>query len=89
MKNLKKFKIIFTLFIILISSVIIEAKVKLPTLITDGMILQRNQNVTIWGSADSGEKVNLKFLNKKYQTIADKSGNWKIKLAPMKAGGPF
>ena len=64
MKNLKKFKIIFTLFIILISSVIIEAKVKLPTLITDGMILQRNQNVTIWGSADSGEKVNLKFLNK-------------------------
>ena len=89
MKNLKKFKIIFTLFIILISSVIIEAKVKLPTLITDGMILQRNQNVTIWGSADSGEKVNLKFLNKKYQTIADNSGNWKIKLAPMKAGGPF
>ena len=89
MKNLKKFKIVFTLFIILISSIIIEAKVKLPTLITDGMILQRNQNVTIWGSADSGEKVNLKFLNKKYQTIADKSGNWKIKLAPMKAGGPF
>ena len=81
----------FTMILLFLSfiSITIDAKIILPTLITDGMVLQRNQNITIWGSADSGEKVNLKFLNKKYQTIADNSGNWKIKLAPMKAGGPF
>ncbi|REC79237.1 sialate O-acetylesterase [Chryseobacterium elymi] len=69
--------------------IFIEAKIKLPALVSDGMVLQRNQKLNVWGKADAGEKVEVKFLNKKYKTTADQSGNWKITLPEQKAGGPY
>ncbi|SHE44809.1 sialate O-acetylesterase [Chryseobacterium takakiae] len=79
------------LFLILAISIIgvLNAKVKLPALVSDGMILQRNQVLKIWGYADAGEKVNVKFLNKTYSATADNQGNWNIMLPELKAGGPF
>ncbi|ANF53009.1 9-O-acetylesterase [Chryseobacterium glaciei] len=53
------------------------------------MVLQRDQKLKIWGTSDIGEKVEVNFQNKKYNTIADNSGNWKITLPEMKSGGPF
>ncbi|WP_449387611.1 sialate O-acetylesterase [Chryseobacterium lineare] len=80
-----------TLFLIIaiFSFSLFEAKVKLPALVSDGMILQRNQKLKIWGYADAGEKVNIKFLNKTYSTTADNAGNWDVMLPELKAGGPF
>ncbi|WP_083862164.1 sialate O-acetylesterase [Flavobacterium sp. B17] len=80
-----------TLFLIIaiFSFSLFEAKVKLPALVSDGMILQRNQKLKIWGYADAGEKVNIKFLNKTYSTTADNAGNWNVMLPELKAGGPF
>lgn len=69
--------------------IFIEAKITLPALVSDGMVLQRNQKLNIWGKADIGEKVEIKFFNKKYNTTADQSGNWKITLPEHKAGGPY
>lgn len=69
--------------------IFMEAKIKLPTLVSDGMVLQRNQKLNVWGKADAGEKVEVKFLNKKYNTTADPTGNWKIMLPEQKAGGPY
>ncbi|NDV81935.1 sialate O-acetylesterase [Bacteroides sp. 51] len=66
-----------------------EAKVKLPALISDGMVLQREQNIRVWGSADAGESVTVNFLKKKYTTQADAAGNWQVALPPTKAGGPY
>lgn len=40
----------------------LEAKVKLPVLIADGMVLQREQPVKVWGTADAGESIQIKFL---------------------------
>lgn len=79
------------LFLILAISIIgvLNAKVKLPALVSDGMILQRNQVLKIWGYADAGEKVNVKFSNKTYSATADNQGNWNIMLPELKAGGPF
>lgn len=67
----------------------LNAAVKLPVLVSDGMVLQRDQTLTVWGWADAGEQVDLRFLKKKYQTVADSRGNWKIELPAMKAGGPY
>lgn len=64
------------------------AKVKLPALISDGMVLQREQPIKVWGTADAEEVVQLKFLKKSYQTTADETGKWSISLPPLKAGGP-
>lgn len=66
-----------------------DAAVKLPRLISDGMVLQRDAPLKIWGWADPGEKVKVEFLEKKYQTKADKQGNWKVDLPAIPAGGPY
>ena len=66
-----------------------DAKVKLPALISDGMVLQREQSVKVWGTADAGENITIEFQKKSYHTTADANGQWSITLPPLKAGGPF
>ncbi|WP_288447125.1 sialate O-acetylesterase [uncultured Chryseobacterium sp.] len=66
-----------------------QAKVRLPALVSDGMILQRNQDLKIWGYADAGEKITVKLINKTYTTTADQNGNWMVTLPKLNAGGPY
>ncbi|TPG33407.1 sialate O-acetylesterase [Flavobacterium pectinovorum] len=76
-------------FIFLIFSIMSNANVRMPLLFSDGMVLQRNKEIPVWGWADANEKVEVHF-NKQTKTIqADKSGKWMIKLSAEKAGGPF
>lgn len=63
--------------------------VRLPQLVADGMVLQRDAKVKIWGWADAGEKITVNFQHKTYRTITDQSGSWKVTLQAMKAGGPY
>ncbi|MET3535745.1 sialate O-acetylesterase [Chryseobacterium limigenitum] len=79
----------FSIILFFISICFVDAKIQLPALVSDGMVLQRGQKIKIWGQADSGEKVEVNFQNKKYNTVADNSGSWKITLPEMKSGGPF
>lgn len=64
-------------------------QIKLPKLISDGMVLQRNTEIKIWGYASAGEKVTVSFLKKNYSDTADSEGNWNILLPKQKAGGPY
>lgn len=64
-------------------------QVRLPKLISDGMVLQRDTRLKIWGWATPGEKVSLQFQNKKYKATTGKDGKWNISLPAMKAGGPY
>jgi sialate O-acetylesterase len=86
--NGKVFNLILCFFVFLLSK---EAfcEVRLPKLISDGMVLQRDTKVKIWGWATPDEKVTINFNGKKYITTTDKNGKWKITLAKMKAGGPY
>jgi sialate O-acetylesterase len=66
-----------------------KANVRMPLLFSDGMVLQRNKEIPVWGWADANEKVTIHF-NKQTKTIqADNKGKWMVKLAAEKAGGPF
>ncbi|MDW8851393.1 sialate O-acetylesterase [Flavobacterium sp. MMLR14_040] len=66
-----------------------NANVRMPLLFSDGMVLQRNKEIPVWGWAEANEKVEVRF-NKQTKTIqADKDGKWMIKLSAEKAGGPF
>jgi sialate O-acetylesterase len=88
MKNpVNKLFIISLLFFIL--PLFLQAKVKLPVLVSDGMVLQRDTKLIIWGWASPGEKVQVKFNKKTVSTLTGSDGNWKIALSPMKAGGPY
>jgi sialate O-acetylesterase len=77
------------IFFILLISVAIFGQVRLPKLISDGMVLQRDTNVRIWGWASSGEKITIHFINSTYQATADKNGDWQVTLSDLKAGGPY
>jgi sialate O-acetylesterase len=65
------------------------ADVRLPRLVSDNMVLQRDSRVKVWGWADPNESVAISFAGQSLATKADQSGNWFLQLAPMKAGGPF
>ena len=66
-----------------------QAQVRLPQLVRDSMILQRDAPVNIWGWAAVNEKVQVKFKGKRYKSKAGKDGSWKIQLPATKAGGPY
>ncbi len=78
-----------TLIISLCIVKIANAQVKLPRLLRDSMILQRDAGIKIWGWASKEEKITVKFNNKSYKAQADARGNWFVLLSPMKAGGPY
>jgi sialate O-acetylesterase len=65
------------------------ARVKLPALIRDSMILQRDAKIKIWGWAVKGEKITIQFNGKCTKTITGADGKWFVWLPPVKAGGPY
>ncbi|SNR67314.1 sialate O-acetylesterase [Hymenobacter mucosus] len=65
------------------------AQVRLPKLVSNGMVLQRDTKVNIWGWAKPSEKVALKFNGKTYQATTGADGKWQISLPALKAGGPY
>ena len=88
MKSFSKISLLILIVVALYSNHV-YATVKLPRLISDGMVLQRDTPLKIWGWADRGEKVKVEFMGKIYQTKADKQGNWKVDLPAIAAGGPY
>ncbi|KQO29061.1 9-O-acetylesterase [Flavobacterium sp. Leaf82] len=74
---------------ILFLSISATAQIKLPRLISDGMILQRDTKVKIWGWASAKEKIELNFNHKTYKTVTTEDGKWMIVLPSQKAGGPY
>ena len=67
----------------------ISNKLILPSIIDNGMVLQRGKPVRIWGQAAPHSPVTLEFLSKTYRTLSDELGVWEIVLPPQDAGGPF
>ena len=81
-------KIIFfcaTLFCLSVA----DAKVTMPKLFQSGMVVQRGKLIPVWGHADAGEAVTVRFNKKVYQSTADADGRWRVDLPKMKAGGPY
>lgn len=64
------------------------SKATLPKLISDGMVLQRDAEVKIWGWAAPGEKVGVAFAGSTYSAPANDDGEWEIRLSGLSAGGP-
>lgn len=77
------------LALLIFSALAAEAEVRLPRLIGNGMVLQRDVPLKIWGWADRNEKVTVTFQEQRYKTQADRQGNWELTLPAAKAGGPY
>ncbi len=70
MKKSIKSHLITSLVLFLLSGSL-QANVLLPVLISDGMVLQRDTKILIWGWAAPGEKVVVKFNRKTGSTVTD------------------
>jgi sialate O-acetylesterase len=62
--------------------------VKPNALISHNAVLQQGMTVPVWGAADNGEEVTVKFQNQSIATTAQ-NGRWLVRLKPLKPGGPF
>src|ERR1043165_4511329 len=62
-----------------------QADVTLNSLFADHMVLQRGMNVPVWGKAAPGEKITVQFRGQTKDAVADASGRWMTRLAPLKA----
>lgn len=79
----------FLLVVSLIITTTVFSQVQLPKLISDGMVLQRDTKVKIWGWSAPNEKIEIFFKLKRYKITANNQGQWELTLLPMKAGGPY
>lgn len=77
------------IFIFLLISVLANANIRMPLIFSDGMVLQREKQIPIWGFADANESVEIHFNKQVKKTTADKNGKWTVNLSAEKAGGPF
>ena len=65
-----------------------KGDVRLPTLFSDHMVLQRDVAVPVWGWADAGERVTVRIDNQEKTALPDGTGKWMVKLDPLKTGEP-
>ena len=77
------------LLLLLICYSAIYSQLKLPKLISNGMILQRDTKTKLWGWAAPNEKITTTFNGNSYHITADKMGKWMLQLPPQPAGGPY
>jgi len=78
----------FAVFCLAVSGQADVRAVKLVSPLTDNMVLQREMDVPIWGTAAPKERITVSFNEQRKLTTADEAGKWNVVLSPMKAGGP-
>lgn len=60
-----------------------RAELRLPHILGDHMVLQAGQPVPIWGWADPGEAVTVRFAGQTKQATAGSDGRWQVRLDPL------
>jgi len=69
----------------------VDAKVTLPRMFSDGMVMQRETSANMWGTADKSSTVRIapSWTKKVYTAKADAGGRWKTAIETPAAGGPY
>lgn len=80
---------IITLLFIFLSSYPALSDVAMTSVFGDNMVLQREINIPVWGTADPGERITVSIDDNEAKTTAGNDGHWLVKLDIMSAGGPF
>lgn len=66
-----------------------SAKIKLPGIFADNMVLQTGMPIPVWGFSAAEEEVTVTLGVRRASTTADAKGKWMVKLPAMKPGGPY
>jgi sialate O-acetylesterase len=81
--------VLSVLSIILAASCSLNAQVKVASIFSDHMVIQRNQPVHIWGWAEHSEQGTVTFRGAQRHFVSDSLGRWTVYLPGGSAGGPF
>ena len=86
MKQMKSIVVLFLLVLSGMSSY--SQEISMSPLFSDGMVLQRDKPIPVFGNAAANEKITVFFRNQQKQTVAAKNGEWIVELDPEVYGGP-
>ena len=75
--------------IVLAVSSPVSGQVKVASIFSDHMVIQRDQPVHVWGWANPADQGTVTFRGLQRHFIADPLGRWSVYLAAGVAGGPF
>ena len=65
------------------------AQLELPQLFSDHMVLQRGEELPIWGTSSRRDRITISINGKEVKTRAGRDGKWQAILPTMEAGGPY
>ncbi len=66
------------------------AETRLPAVFSDGMVVQRDSEIAVWGWDEPGQRVSVRAgWGERATTQADDNGRWRLTLETPGAGGPF
>ncbi len=65
-----------------------QAAVRLPAVISDGMVMQSGASTTLWGWADPSEQVTVTLAGQETSTRAGADGKWQVRLPTPRERGP-
>ena len=80
-------RIVICVFLLL--SLSAKAELKLSSYFSDGMVLQRDKEIHIWGSAFNEKNIEVSLGNNQVNIKLNNSGKWDVYLPAMAAGGPY
>lgn len=88
---MKKPLIVLLISMVILCSMDLRAQLRLPAILSSGMVLQQNDSVALWGWAGPGEKVYVTTSwNKRTDSaIVSNLATWKLKVKTPAAGGPY
>ncbi len=85
-----KSKSLFIL-VLLSAALLLQAQIKVASVLGSNMVLQRNSEVKLWGTSKSNDKltVTVGWSKVKTTTVCNDEGKWLVKIKTTEAGGPY
>ena len=82
---------VLLLFLSVITVSVSRSEVRLPSVLSNNMVLQQQSRVSLWGWCDPGEKVRVtvSWDGQADSAKGDRDGRWKLLVATPSAGGPY
>ena len=74
-------RILTLLAVALLLPSVVRAEISLPKFFGNHMVLQRDVDAAIWGSAEPGSNVTVEFKGQTATATADAAGKWRAKIA--------
>lgn len=87
---MKKTYLLLLTIVLFGQSISAQNKLRLPSLVSDNMVIQQSAEINIWGWAEKNKNVQItaSWNNTSKSIQSDKEGKWETTLNTPKAGAP-